>query len=327
MAKRKHYRTDLRLTGKITQIADSQKVFGALIHRFAEIYSSLEASSLVAQVKNGELRLALSNLLPSDYFPVPHAHLMDRMAEINGDSKRLYKLLKERVYVKAEQLVKLMSDPSAVEGIYPYVFTSSTQQIHAAIDSKRFNLPGLDPNLYSVPEIIVNECFKEKGKETNKEMYDFSFYMAIDEGNEQEKLLKLLMQAKEQGRPFILGPRGSQGMNTFVVMQVKEEGTYVSVEEPGECLNLGMLIPNQIDYAKSSLKLFTSERRPYNPQEGWDEKLHTKQFISFIEAGSLVYAVTGADVGRTIESPFYTRDVVFGHSYLMPVSRLGAAKG
>jgi len=327
MAKRKHYRTDLRLTGKITQIADSQKVFGALIHRFAEVYSSSEASNLVAQVKNGELHLALSNLLPSDYFPVPHAHLMDRIAEIDGDSKRLYKLLSKRIYVKAEQLAKLMDNPSAVEEIYPYVHTLSTQQIHASIDSKRFNLPGLDPNLYSVPEIIVTECSMMGRTGTEREVDCFSFYMAVDDGDEQEKLFKMLLQAKDLNRPFILGPRGSQGMNTFEVMKVEEEVTYLSVEEPGDCLNLGMLLPNQIDYANSSLKLFTSERRPYNPQGGWEENHHTKRFISFIEAGSLVYAVTGEDVGRTIESPFYSRDVVFGQSYVMPVSRLGADKG
>ena len=65
MAERLNYRIDMKLMGRLIQLPDSQKVFGALVYMYAEYYSPNKASELVAKVKENQFHLSLSNLLPS----------------------------------------------------------------------------------------------------------------------------------------------------------------------------------------------------------------------------------------------------------------------
>ncbi|RAI89591.1 CRISPR type III-A-associated RAMP protein Csm4 [Paenibacillus pabuli] len=317
MAKWTYYRIDLGLIGGITQLPDSQKIFGALIHRFSEVHTSSQTTQMVKQIQEGSLPFALSNLLPQGYFPAPHTELLDQFSAEDRNNKSQYKALKQRTYVKKEQLVELIEGKQPVDQIYPYVYIEFTQQTHVSLDSKRYNLPGLDPNVYSVPGVIVKEVLSER---MSKTVQEFSFYLALANGTDGDELLQMLRMEIDRAGIFILGPRGSQGLNTFVVTRIQEEKKIAS-HQAGTFLNLGMLLPNQIDFSKSSLKLFTSERRPYNPLGGWEEAQHQGKFISFIEAGSIVYASEGIHcAAQSIESPFSSRDVVFGNALLYPLS-------
>lgn len=315
MAKWNYYRVDMDLKGRMTQMPDSQKIFGAMIHRMAQNFPSEQVTELVAKQKSGRASLAVSNLLPRGYVPVPYSALVGRLGEdneeINPNRKMIYKELKKRSYVKINQLDLWLKEPVTAKDVFPYVNVVNTQQIHASIDSKRYDLPGLDPNLYSVPEVIVNEVQSTKVHT----IHEFMFYIAIEQETDGMRLLKVLESAKDEGRTFVLGPRGSQGMNTFQVHGIHQDSVFTSDQE-GYYLNLGMLLPGKIDFGKSSLKLFTSERRPFNPPGGWDEGNH-KQFISFIEAGSIIYAPNGIEsAGHSIQSPFHPRDIVFGNALL-----------
>lgn len=316
-----YYRIDLDVQGAITQLPDSQKVLGALIHRFSETYSSAEATQLVQGIRENTVPLTLSNILPRGYLPVPHTELLDQLSRQSMDSKdrkEIYKAVKKRLYVKRAQLEEIMSEPQRAACIYPYVSSKSTQQIHASIDSKRYNLPGLDPDLFSVPGVIIQEVRSEQTKELIRE---YSLYMAIERGTEGERLLDMLKLEANRAGKFVLGARGSQGLNTFIVKDVLEE-MRVESNAAGYYLNLGMLLPGQISFDKSSLKLFTSERRPYNPPGGWDKAHHEGQFISFIEQGSIIYAPEGVGhAGESITSPAFTRDIVFGNALLYPVNK------
>ncbi|MGE6668244.1 hypothetical protein [Paenibacillus xylanexedens] len=317
MAEWTYYRIDMDLMGRLTQLPDSQKMFGALVHRFSDIYSFGQATQLVSKVKDGTLSLAVSSMFPYEYFPVPYTELMDQLTASGKGSKPIYKELKKRPYVKRAQLTEMMKEPEQACEIYPYAYTEFTQQIHASIDSKRLNLPGLDPNLYSVPEVIVKEVTSKGGQEHT--IHTFSFYLAMESCSERDMLLGMLEKEKDESKQFILGPRGSQGLNTFTIRELQIE-TSAASNEPGIYLNLGMLLPKNIDFEKSSLKLFTSERRPYNPPGGWDSG-DASRFISFIEPGSIVYAPDGIEsTGHSIKSPFYSRDIVFGNSLLYPLS-------
>lgn len=64
MAEWVKHQVDVRLTGRITQIPDSQKVFGALVHLYAEYTSSDQATALVTAIKESSKGFMLSNLLP-----------------------------------------------------------------------------------------------------------------------------------------------------------------------------------------------------------------------------------------------------------------------
>jgi hypothetical protein len=92
-----------------------------------------------------------------------------------------------------------------------------------------------------------------------------------------------------------------------------------------------MLLPRNIDYSKSSLKLFTSERRPFNPKIGWDESMKG-HFISFIDSGSVVYVNDSIKTaGGCVPSPFHPKEIVpkeivFGRAYLYPLAGLEAVK-
>lgn len=58
----KVYEIKLTARGSLTQLPDSQKVFGALVYMFSERYGSEEATKLTKAIVNKENGLALSNL-------------------------------------------------------------------------------------------------------------------------------------------------------------------------------------------------------------------------------------------------------------------------
>lgn len=331
MAEHVTYRVDLRLIGRITQIPDSQKLFGALIYNYAEHTSAEQATAFVAGIRQADHWFSVSNLLPSGYLPLPHSYLLSQLAEsTTGHSqevhKKTYKSIKKRLFVPAEGIRDLITNPE--KSIYPYIHVQQTQQIHASIDSKRYNVPGLDPNLYSVPEIVIRKIGTSKDEENTAVQHfqmikEFSFFIGLEKCPKHEVFVNTLESARDIGKTFILGPRGSQGMNTFQITGIHEE-EYVESNQPGLYLNLGMLLPHKIDFEKSSIKLFTSERRPYNPLGGWDDSMKGK-FISFIDSGSVVYVTEGIrNAGCSVTSPFQTDEIVFGNAFLYPLTALGS---
>ncbi|CAM3838246.1 hypothetical protein [Marinicrinis lubricantis] len=316
------YKVEMSLTGRLTQLPDSQKIFGALIYMYAEQYSSEQATLLVSKIRDGELYLSLSNMLPRAYFPMPQTYLLDQLAgqpsdqSNRGKDKKTYQAIKKRSFMKLGDIYKAIKNPNHANHLYPFASIQSSQQIHAAIDSIKYDLPGLDPNVYSVPEVNVIEVQAEQKREV---VTKFSFYVCTDKCAESDKLLDALRRAEESKRRFFLGARASQGFNTFVVDRVHSE-TWDLTGQTSTYLNLGMLLPRALDFDKSSLKLYTSERRPYDSAGGWDKE-HSGKFISFIDAGSIVFAREGwKKAGRSIPSPFNKqRDIVFGNACLMPI--------
>lgn len=312
------FKVKMSLTGRLTQLPDSQKIFGALIHRYADYYNSEKASELVAKVRDGGLYIALSNLLPEGYLPNPQGFLLDQLTQTTYDvskNKVIYEAIKRREYVTEEQLGRLLIEPQAARDMYPYVNLHAGQQIHASIDAARYDMRGLPPNLYSVPETTVLEKLDEHGDE--RIVTQFCFYLAMEQSEDGAGLLEVLNDAQDSGQLFFLGPRASQGLNTYKINKL--QSSELSDDTATTYLNLGMLLPQNINYERSYLRLFTSERRPYYASEGWSKQLNGK-FISYIEAGSLIYTEHGLrGTGRSIPSPFQSQDIVFGNAFLFPV--------
>lgn len=322
------HRVDVRLTGRITQIPDSQKVFGALVHLYAEYTSSDQATALVTAIKASSKGFMLSNLLPKGYFPVPHNYIFDKLSGKDREpDKKYYKTLKKCLFAPVEQIELMISNPENLPN--SYIVVEQTQQIHAAIDSKRYNIPALAPNLYSVPEIVVREVstIKDENLSDSQLVRDFSFYISMEKCKEYDSLLNTLVEAVNASRLLILGPRSSQGMNTFELIEIQEED-YESSSGTKLYLNLGMLLPRNINFSKSSLKLFTSERRPFSSQAGWDKTSMNGQFISFIESGSVVCVEQGLlqTAGTCVTAPNRPNEIVFGRAFLHPLMELEAKK-
>lgn len=316
----KNYKIILKSSGAITQLPDSQKVFGALVSLFAEAHGNDQATELVKAVINKKMHFALSNIFPLNYFPMPLDYLVDLLADTDSDSNNLKKKreeIKKRAYVKLEDLKIALKHPEKVRDIVSYVKQSDGQQLRASIESAAYGIQGLETRLYTVPLLKLAETKIINGREFDYPVSEFCFYLQADEAEFVKDILEMLDGFIQTKISLILGKRASQGLNKYSVTAI--EPVELSKEET--YLNLGMLLPNQINYDSSTLKLFTSERRPFSMQGAWNQKC-SNYFISFIAAGSVIFLKNGVvQAGKCVPSPFHkNRDIVFGNAFLYPVS-------
>lgn len=316
------YKIELAAKGALTQMPDSQKIFGALVYMFSETYGSEKATELTRAVLDKKIYLALSNLMPSGYFPVPQDYVMDRIVQSANEEEQLKKkrmAVKERSYLKQAELKRILKASHECEKIFPYVKLQNQQLLRASIEGIRYDIPELESKLYSVPTVVLQEIYLDKeGKEQERPIKNFCFYLQREDNDGDGELLSMLKEAEKERRILILGKRASQSLNTFELIEVVEENLqYVSV---GTFLNMGMLLPDEINFAASKLKLFTSERRPFQMSGGWNKNFN-KQYISFIAEGSIISAKTRTlRAGKSIPSPFNSsRDIVFGNAFLYPI--------
>ena len=318
----KNFKVKLLLMGAMTQIPDSQKLFGALVYMFAEKYGSKSATDFTRAILEANFHFALSNLMPEGYLPVPQGYILDRIAEKSNKEESLKKIrasIKLRNYIRSEDIGCILDNPENCKDIFPYITQHDFQQLRASIDSLRFDIPELDTRLYSVPTAILSEVRKDEVGQTYDEQVDtFCFYLQMDDGRMGDELLDMLNTAVNEEYVMVLGKRASQGMNLFQLRSIKEES--LSRSGGNLFLNTGMLLPDCIDFKSSSLKLFTSERRPFEMNGGWNDDI-PKQFISFIAPGSIIAVSDGLKrSGKSIESPFRrNRDIVFGNAFLYPL--------
>ncbi len=323
----KNYQVELISEGSITQIPDSQKVFGALVYLFAERYGNEEATKLTKAILNKEIHFSLSSVVPYGYLPTPQDYLIEKISRDSKPNTELmktkeqYSFIKERSYITYDSLVKAISEPFDDAEIYPYIGVDVRQQLRASIDSVRYNIPELESNLFSVPTTVLTENKKSAdGSISSNPVKRFCFYLQTDESKLGELLLEMLSQSANAKRSIVLGKRASQGMNLFQINNINDIARQErDIQEHGIYLNIGMLLPDNINFEASTLKLFTSERRPFEMQGGWEQNLK-KQFISFIAEGSMIATDSVHNAGQSIKSPFNARDIVFGNAFLHPLS-------
>ncbi|WP_196604801.1 hypothetical protein [Pectinatus haikarae] len=331
------YEVQLLSTGPLTQLPDSQKLFGALVYMYSEKYGDTSASILTKSLLNKDIYFSLSNLMPKGYIPTPLDYIIDCIAsqpskdqsDKDKNLKKKRKALKKRNYILTSKLKELLNDltfgkQSDIENIFPYINLDPKQQLRASIESSFYDIPVLDSKLYSVPTINISEVSlmqKEKStenKEQKSTVNKFCFYLRIDNSEICTNLLNMIQEAVRRSAAVILGKRASQGLNTFKFQDISRQNMHY--ESVKHFINTGMLLPENIDYTASTLKLFTSERRPFNIPGGWDSNF-TRYYISFIAEGSIITASLGANnTGKSIPSPFNPqRDIVFGNAFLYPL--------
>lgn len=319
----KDYKVQLVSTGPLTQLPDSQKVFGALVYMYSEKYGRKNASMLTGGLLDKRIHLLLSNVMPWDYFPTPQEHIIDCVSSSVGIVAKLKEkraAIKKRSHIRITDLKHVLDNPESCETVFPYVKLQNHQQLRASIESSFYKIPELDSKLYSVPTIDLLEIsLDEKGKKQKKPVNTFCFYLHVDDSEISTNLLDMLNEAVSTRRTVILGKRSSQGLNTFEFRGVIAQD--IQYTSANRFLNMGMLLPNEIDFASSTLKLFTSERRPFEMAGGWDKDF-TRRYISFVAEGSIVSVPGGLTcAGKSIKSPFNPkRDIVFGNAFLYPLS-------
>lgn len=310
----KNYKVTLKSVGRITQLPDSQKIFGALITAFSRFYGAEEATTLVNAVFEKKSHIAISNLCPLDYLPVPQDYIVDKLAEQTSNQESLKEkraAVKERNFVKLDDLNKILKTPEKCKKIFPYVKISDGYQQRASVESTFYRIEGLETKLYTVPVVTIEEVVEQNGG-TNT-VSEFCFYLQGDESVISIK--EVIEKFIQSGESIILGKRASQGLNKYKIISIEE----IEIQESDYYLNLGMLLPEKIDFRKSTLRLFTSERRPFTMPGGW--KKDRKYFISFIDSGSIIALKDKMEqAGKCVRSPFNPkRDIIFGNAFLYPV--------
>lgn len=320
----KTYQIKLTLTGTLTQLSDSQRLFGVLMWMFSEAYGKEETTEFVQAVLKEEVPVFLSNLIPYGYFPVPVEYLQSKFTTSLSDDKEKRSLLKERNYVNPKDLDYLLKHPNQVKNVTSYIKLAQRQYSRISLESQKHRIAGIENKLYSIPSVELILVEKERDEEVKSRVVirEFSFYLQTDESERAEKLVSMLRRAVREKCVQGLGQRASQGMNLYRFEEFLEESK--AIESPAKnYLNLGMLLPEGIDFQNSFIKLFSSERRPYHAVGGWSEKF-TGQFISFIAERSVLALKTGIrNSGKSIRSPYDNKAIVFGNSFLYPLNQLG----
>ena len=325
----KNYKIILRSSGTVTQLPDSQKIFGAMVTELSRMQGGEAAAEFVRKVYNREAHLALSNLFPLGFLPVPQDYIMEKLSERVSEEKKpeenLKKLraqIRERAYIREEKLNFILKNPSACCSVYPYIREVSGQQLRASLERGGWGIEDLEKKLFTVPVTILKEISRDDESESRgRTVSEFCFYLQGDSGQTVEPLVSTAEQMKRTGRPLILGKRASQGLNKYYVDEIMCMEEELADSDKGVYLNLGMLLPDQIDYKKSCLKLFTSERKPISMPGGWDQT-YPRWFISFISCGSVVALKNGIEhAGRCIWSKFgEDKNLVFGNAFLYPIN-------
>lgn len=325
----KEHLIKLKAMGSITQVPDSQKLFGALVYMFANKYGEQQATNFTEAVRNKKIHLAMSNVIPTGYLPTPQDFLVDKIADDNVKGENLKikrKAIKKRYYIKEEKLIDVIINPDLCEKLYPYIEIQDLQQLRASIDSIRYQIPELESRLYSVPTIMLTEVKMVDKKIEHHEVKDFCFYLQIDDSELCRNFYNMLTSSINE--TLILGKRASQGLNLFEIKKIENNNVKQTDSTPSTFLNTGMLLPEKdtIDFDESSLKLFTSERRPFEIVGGWGKQ--PKWFISFLAEGSIIKTGKAIkEIGKSVNPPYRKRDVVFGNAYLYPLNvEEGSAK-
>ena len=313
----KVFSVELKLLGEMSQLPDSQKIFGALMYFMADKGGA--ANEFIRKVKEREFCFILSNVLPKDYLPVPKSFLEFKTGDReNENGKALYSALKKRAFATKEWCIKYQKNPEVLlktDCTDDYISLDHDQQVHInteGVDEES----GAEKNLiFSVQRTI---CRFNAGKSDPKE---YHFFIRCEDNCE---IVELLRDEENSGHVFTLGKRSSQGYNLFKLIGIKpnDEIEKLYSEKKNTHLNLGMLLPDEISFTdeNSFLELFSSERRTFSSDK-WNDDANRGHFISFIAPGSIVVSNCVEKAGKCVPSPDERGkkgEIVFGNAFLLP---------
>lgn len=334
----------VEMINDITLLPDSQKIFGSLVYLYAKHYGDKKASEFVKKVQEGQIKFMLSSLLPDGYVPTPKVYIIQKITEfISGKDvkewkdvntnlkaeKELYQIIKGIDYIPLETMIKLFNEfpdlmfakelTKEIENLEDdFIKLKHYQQQRVGVTAQIDNLSGIQPKLYSTPKKYV---IRQRKNEEPQIVRQFEFWLQVeDDAQESYEIEKMLAIDCEKEALLLLGRRATQGNNVFKMVHL--EKSIVKKNDTSHYLNLGKLLPEQIDYQRSYLELFTSKRKPYYTKFVTDRSLDERCFISYLAEGSIICKSLEADKFTTIKSivnPFLEGTILFGNAYLYPV--------
>ena len=246
------YKVQLSSLGRIIQLPDSQKIYGAILHYLND------KGDLSGIEKILDSKLYISNVFPMEVLPNIYiwgeeytSSIDDKMYEFSNNDYKDY---------KSKKYITLGSKKIEVEETFRDM--NNTEEI----------LKG-SGGVFS--QNIINYKKEEDGK---KEIInDFEFYFRCDSQDLSNTISTIIKEMKV----LKLGKRSTRGMNLYEVIEIER----LDIQDSSECyLNLGMLGMNNlefIDMEKSKLKIYTSKRKGYVE---WKKEL----IVQYIGEGSVI---------------------------------------
>lgn len=277
--------------------------------------------------KSKEEKEALKKL--EEEFVEALKYLSEKEKEKNSYSrKKIYEAVKRMDYLEEKDLIRLIQDIKnrknpfgsscsykAMED-YSSLRKRQTYVQKFKLASQKKQLPGFPNVAYSLP--ILQFIKNNRNEEDPKGVREFHFFVRTGDNS----LLANLFEGRtfDEGKVLLIGPKASQGYNRYLLKEIKKCNKEPKQKNRSErnYLNIGMLLPaeNSIDWEKSSISLYTSERRPFHISAGMDKE----KVISFIGEGSVVSSLQKEFLsGESIRNPYnlmYKNAIVFGNSYL-----------
>ena len=246
------YKVQLSSLGRILQLPDSQKIYGAILHYLND------KGDLSGIEKILDSKLYISNVFPMEVLPNIYiwgeeytSSIDDKMYEFSNNDYKNY---------KSKKYITLGSKKIEVEETFRDM--NNTEEIVKG-----------SGGVFS--QNIINYKKEEDGK---KEIInDFEFYFRCDSQDLSNTISTIIKEMKV----LKLGKRSTRGMNLYEVIEIER----LDIQDSSECyLNLGMLGMNNlefIDMEKSKLKIYTSKRKGYVE---WKKEL----IVQYIGEGSVI---------------------------------------
>ena len=246
------YKVQLSSLGRIIQLPDSQKIYGAILHYLND------KGDLSVIEKILDSKLYISNVFPMEVLPNIYiwgeeytSSIDDKMYEFSNNDYKDY---------KSKKYITLGSKKIEVEETFRDM--NNTEEIVKG-----------SGGVFS--QNIINYKKEEDGK---KEIInDFEFYFRCDSQDLSNTISTIIKEMKV----LKLGKRSTRGMNLYEVIEIER----LDIRDSSECyLNLGMLGMNNlefIDMEKSKLKIYTSKRKGYVE---WKKEL----IVQYIGEGSVI---------------------------------------
>lgn len=247
------YKVQLSSLGRIIQLPDSQKIYGAILHYLND------KGDLSVIEKILDSKLYISNVFPMEVLPNIYiwgeeytSSIDDKMYEFSNKDYKDY---------KSKKYITLGSKKIEVEETFRDM--NNTEEIVKG-----------SGGVFS--QNIINYKKEEDGK---KEIInDFEFYFRCDSQDLSNTISTIIKEMKV----LKLGKRSTRGMNLYEVIEIER----LDIQDSSECyLNLGMLGMNNlefIDMEKSKLKIYTSKRKGYVK---WKKEL----IVQYIGEGSVIW--------------------------------------
>ena len=246
------YKVQLSSLGRIIQLPDSQKIYGAILHYL----NGKGDSSGIEKILDS--KLYISNVFPMEVLPNIYiwgeeytSSIDDKMYEFSNNDYKDY---------KSKKYITLGSKKIEVEETFRDM--NNTEEIVKG-----------SGGVFS--QNIINYKKEEDGK---KEIInDFEFYFRCDSQDLSNTISTIIKEMKV----LKLGKRSTRGMNLYEIIEIER----LDIQDSSECyLNLGMLGMNNlefIDMEKSKLKIYTSKRKGYVE---WKKEL----IVQYIGEGSVI---------------------------------------